>query len=180
MQRMHMKRQWPLGTYDTYLRHYAQWYHEHPRPSRSDELDVIRDDDESDRFREFLTNVVSLLPVEEEDRDAWVFNVLVKLHEIGIYTIRECLQDRMMINPRLIRISRSPLFHRTLNMFAQRAVEILVPDPPIAPGPRSSSSDEAYHVNLTTEERTSPATAKKAIPTCVLCFNLLRKRTPRI
>jgi hypothetical protein len=33
---------WP-HTYDTYLRHYAQWYHEHPpRPSRYDELAVTR------------------------------------------------------------------------------------------------------------------------------------------
>jgi uncharacterized low-complexity protein len=65
---------WP-HTYDTYLRHYAQWCDEYPRPSRSDKLAVTRDDDESDLFREFVTDVVALLPVEEEDRNAWVFNV---------------------------------------------------------------------------------------------------------
>jgi hypothetical protein len=86
---------WP-HTYDTYFSHLAQWYHEYPRPSRSDELDVTRDNDESDLFCEFLTDVVALLPVEEEDRNAWVFNVLVKLHEIGMHTIRECLQDLMI------------------------------------------------------------------------------------
>jgi hypothetical protein len=149
---------WP-HTY-TYLRH-----HEYPQPSRSDGLAVARDNEENDLFRQFLTDVVALLPVQEEDRQALVFNVLVKLHQIGIYTIRECLQDLIMINPRLIRINRSPLFHHTLNMIAQRAVEVLVPDPSIAPQPpRSSSSDKAYHFNLTTEERAPSATVKKAIP----------------
>jgi hypothetical protein len=167
---------WP-HTYDTYLRHYAQWYHEHPRPSRSDELDVTRDDDESELFRAFLTDVVALLPVKEVDRQAWVYNVLLKLHEISIYTIRECLQDIMMINQHIIRIDQSPLFHRTLNMFAQRAVEALVPEfPPIGnPGPPSSSSDKAYHVHLTNEERTPSATVKKATPKCVLRLQLTKE-----
>jgi hypothetical protein len=90
-------------------------------------------------------------------------------------TIRECLQDLMMINPRLIRVGQSPLFHRTLNMFTQRAVKILVPDPPIAPRPRSSSSDEAYHVKLTTEEQDSSATVKKAIPKCIVRLQLAKE-----
>jgi hypothetical protein len=119
--------------------------------------------------------VVALLPVEEVDRQAWVFNVLVKLHEIGICTIRECLQVPMMINQRLIRIDRSPLFHRPLNMFPQRAVKVLVPDFPTGNPPQSSSSDEAYHVHLTTEEQIPSVTVKKAIPKCVLRLQLTKE-----
>jgi hypothetical protein len=68
-----MKRNWPTGhTYDTYLCTFARWYHNHTEPSRSDELNVTRDDDDNHLFRELLTDVVKLLPVPEDEQEAWV------------------------------------------------------------------------------------------------------------
>jgi hypothetical protein len=155
---------WP-HTYDTYLCTFTHWYHNRPEPSRSDELNVTRDDDNQHLFREFLTDVVKLLPVPEDEQEAWVVAVLDKLFQIDITTIRECLQDIMLINSRLIRIGGTPLFHRTLNIIVQRSVKILVPDPPLPSFPRrSSSSDEAYHVSLTTERSVPSTTLKQVVP----------------
>jgi hypothetical protein len=87
----------------------------------------------------------------------------------------------MRINSRLIWIGRTPLFHRTLNIIVQRAVEILVLDPPLAPfPPRSSSSDEAYHVSLTKERNISSATPKQVVPKqCVVRIQLTKEANAR-
>jgi hypothetical protein len=61
---------WP-SVYDTYLSTFARWYHNHPEPNRNDELNVTRDDDDNHLFREFLTDVVKLLPVPEAEQEAW-------------------------------------------------------------------------------------------------------------
>jgi hypothetical protein len=101
---------------------------------------------------------------------------LDKLFQIHITTIRECLQDIMRINSRLIRIGRTPLFHRTLNITVQHAVKILVPDPPLAPfPPRSSSSDEAYHVSITKERNVPSAKLKQVVPKCVVQIQLTKE-----
>jgi hypothetical protein len=151
---------WPL-VYDIYLCNFARWYHNHPEASRNDELNITRDDDDNS----LLTDVVKLLPVPEPEQEACVVAVLDKLFQIHVTTIRECLQvDIMRINSRLTRIGRAPLFHHTLNIIVQRAVEILVPDPPLAPfPPRSSSSDEAYHVSLTKERDVPTASLKQVM-----------------
>jgi hypothetical protein len=163
--------------YDTYLRNFASWYYNHPASFRNDELNVSRDDDDNALFREFLTDIVKLLPVPEPEREAWVVAVLDKLFQIHIMTIRECLQDIMRISSRLIRIGQTPLFHRTLNIIiVQRAVEILVPDPPLAPfPPRSSSSDEAYNVSLTKKREVHTASLKQVVPKCVVRIQLTKE-----
>jgi hypothetical protein len=64
--------------YDTYLSYFARWYHTHPESSRNDELNVTRDVDDNCLFREFLTDVVKLLPVPEPEQEAWVVAVFDK------------------------------------------------------------------------------------------------------
>jgi hypothetical protein len=52
---------WPLArVYDTYLCTFARWYHNHPKSSRDDEINVTRDDDDNHLFRKLLTDVVKL------------------------------------------------------------------------------------------------------------------------
>jgi hypothetical protein len=163
--------------YDIYLCIFARWYHNHPESSRDDELNVTRDDDDNHLFREFLTYVVvKLLPVPEDEQEAWVVAVLDTLFQIHVTTIRKCLQDIMLINSRLIRIGRTPLFHRTLNIIIQHSVKILVPDHPLAPfPPRSSSLDEAYHVSFTDERNVPSATLKQVVPKCVVQIQLTKE-----
>jgi hypothetical protein len=82
----------------------------------------------------------------------------------------------MLIKSRLIRIERTPLFHHMLNRIVQHAVEILVPDPHLAPfPPRSSSSDEAYHVSITKERNVHLAKLKQVVPKCVVQLQLTKE-----
>jgi hypothetical protein len=57
--------------YDTYLHTLAHWYHNPSEPNRNDELNVTRDDDDNHLFREFLTDVVNLLPAPEAEQEAF-------------------------------------------------------------------------------------------------------------